>query len=340
MKSKYRIPQAAVAVFAALAVLPLAQPQAWAGIVFGVDVKDYIVMYEGNNGKNLSINNFGSASGTWTGDIGVAGTGKLQASGPGIVDGKIDFAAANTGQASVNNTTVNDGLHYGVSSVQTTMNLLNTLSANLGAMAGSGTSLAINTSVNSGNQVVLASSGNLVGGNRLFNVTSVNTGNGENLIIKSDGTQGVVLDVNTPGDAQFHGNVLLQDLNGRFFGDAGYSGLSPDQLLINLWGGSNLKGGDKLDANNNGNNAHPQNIIYGVFLDPNGPISFVNTRIVGRIFGGDSSDMQIVSGDTITLPQCCSNAPEPGTFPLALGGLAFLGVSLVRRRLRGSAVRS
>ena len=77
MKSKYRIPQAAVAVFAALAVLPLAQPQAWAGIVFGVDVKDYIVMYEGNNGKNLSINNFGSTSGTWTGDIGVAGTGKL-----------------------------------------------------------------------------------------------------------------------------------------------------------------------------------------------------------------------------------------------------------------------
>ena len=171
-------------------------------------------------------------------------------------------------------------------------------------------------------------------------MTSVNTGNGENLIIKSDGTQGVVLDVNTSGDAQFHGNVLLQDLNGRFFGDAGYSGLSPDQLLINLWDGSNLKGGDKLDANNNGNNAHPQNIIYGVFLDPNGPISFVNTRIVGRIFGGDSSDMQIVSGDTITLPQCCSNAPEPGTLPLALGGLAFLGVSLVRRRLRGSAVRS
>ena len=324
MKSGFT--QAAFALFATLAVFPLALPQAWAGAVFGVDVADYIILYEGGAGNHLAINNFGT-TGIWTGDIGIAGTGTLAASGPGTLNGDINFAAANTGQASISNTTINGTVNFGVPSVQSIMNSLNTLSSDLGALAASGTSLAINTS---SDQTVLATSGALIGGNRIFNVTSVNTGNGENLIIKGDGSQGVVLDVNTAGDAQFHGNILLQDLTGKFFGDAGYAGLFPDQLLINLYDGALLTGGDKLDANNNGNNAHPANTIYGAFLDPNGAISFVNTRIVGRIFGGDSSDMQIVSGDTITLPPS-RRVPEPSSVILALTALlAGLGVCRIR----------
>jgi hypothetical protein len=158
-------------------------------------------------------------------------------------------------------------------------------------------------------------------GNRVFTVTSVSSQNGDNLIIKGDGSQNVVMNVNTPGDAQFHGNVLLQDLTGKFYGDPGYAGLTPDQVLFNLYAGSALVGGDKLDANNNGNNAHPANIIYGTFLDPNGPISFVNTRFVGHIFGGDSVNMQIVSGDTITSPP--ETVPDSGA-TLSLMGLSTL----------------
>ena len=53
-------------------------------------------------------------------------------------------------------------------------------------------------------------------------------------------------------------------------------------------------------------------------------MSFVNTRITGRIFGGDSQDMQIVSGDTITLPPGgggVSPVPAPPGLVLALTGI-------------------
>jgi len=284
------------------------------------DAANYIILYEGNGGHHLAINNFGT-TGIWTGNIGIDGTGTLAASGPGTINGDVNFAAGNTGQASVSNTgfTSGHGINYNVAAVHNDMVYLNGLSSSLGALGG--TALSINTS---SDQTVLASSGTLNGGNLLFNVTSVNSGNGENLIVKGDGSANVVMNVNTPGDAQFHGNILLQDLTGKFFGEAGYAGLSPDQVLFNLYGGAALVGGDKLDANDNGNAAHPANIIYGTFLDPNGAISFVNTRFVGHIFGGDSVDMQIVSGDTLTLPPPPSVPDAASTALLALLGLGGL----------------
>jgi len=328
MKNRERFlrPHSAVAVLAVTIGLSFGSSDSHAGTVFGVDVDDYLIIYQGGSaGAQLSINNFGT-TGIWTGNIGIAGVGKLAATGPGTVNGDINFAAPNTGQASISNTTVTGTVNYGVTDVQTKMDALNGVSTVLGAEAG--TALSINTS---SDQTVLASGGTLDGfGNRVFTVGSVNTGNGENFILKGNGSQNVVFNVNTPGDAQFHGNVLLQDLSGKFFGDAGYAGLSPDQVLFNLYAG------DKLDANNNGNSAHPANIIYGTFLDPNGAISFVNTRITGRIFGGDSTNMQIVSGDTIKLPTCCS-VPEPPMPALALVAGLLLASFSVRRR-RGSAL--
>ena len=317
-----------VPALAVLGLLALASPQAQAGFALG-DAANYIILYEGgNSGSQLSINNFGT-TGIWIGDIGIAGVGRLAATGPGTLNGDINFSAPNTGQASISNTTVNGTVNYGVAQVQLDMSDLNSLSSLLGAELG--TALAINTS---SDQTVLTSTGMLdAGGNRVFTVASVNTGNGENLIIRSDGTQNVVFNVNTPGDAQFHGNILLQDLAGIAYGDAGYTGLSPNQVLFNLYAGAALGGGDTLSANNNGNNAHPANIIYGTFLDPNGAISFVNTRFVGHIFGGDSVNMQIVSGDTLTLPAIPprQTVPEPSTLATALLGLALLGLARVRR---------
>lgn len=308
---------AALCVVGILVLSILVPSRASAGIVFGVDVQNYVVMYQGgSSGSQLSINNFGT-TGVWTGDIGIAGTGKLAASGPGTVNGNINFAAPDTGQASISNTTINGTVNYGVPSVQVIMNSLNTLSTNFGANGGA--SLAINTS---SDQTVLATSGTLIGGNRFFSVTSVSSGNGQNLIVRGDGSQGVIFNVNTPGDAQFHGNILLQDLTGKFLGDSGYAGLVPDQVLFNLYAA------DKLDANNNGNSAHPANIIEATFLDPDGAISMVNTRFVGRVFGGDSTNMQIVSGDTIAQGPA---APTPEPTSIAAWGLLGLCGLAVRR---------
>jgi len=313
----------AVVLLAAVGVLALSVSHVAAGSVLGVDVQNYIVMYEGgSSGAQLSINNFGT-TGIWTGDIGIGGVGKLAASGPGTLNGNINFAAPNTGQSSISNTTVNGTVNFGVTAAQTILNNLNALSSTLGGLAGTGVVVAINTN---SDQTILAAggtAGTINGVNyNLFSVTSVSSGNGQNLIIKGDGSRSVVFDVNTSGDAQFHGNILLQDLTGKFLGAVGYAGLTPDQVLFNLYGGSALLNGDKLDANNNGNDAHPANSIYGDFLDPNGAISFVNTRIVGRIFGGDSVNMQIVSGDTITVPQ--TMVPEPATLLLLATGLGIV----------------
>ena len=130
-----------------------------ASVDFGVDVGNYAIIYEGgSSGSQLSINNFGTPGNrNWTGDIGVAGVGQLAASGPGTLNGSVNFAAANTGQASISNTTITGTVNYGVTSVQTTMNALNTLSTSLGAEASMGAALAINTNTD---QTVQASSGN------------------------------------------------------------------------------------------------------------------------------------------------------------------------------------
>jgi hypothetical protein len=334
----------AVVVLAALGSLVLIPSQARAGSVLGVDVGNYIIVYQGGGtGNHLNINNFGvPTSRVWNGDIGIAGSGKLGASGPGTLNGNIDFAASNTSQASISNTTINGTVNYGVGGVQSTMNLLNSLSSNLStsALLLQATSLAINAG--SSNQTVLAANGaaeTINGVNYdLFKVSSVSTNNGNNLIIQGDGSKSVVFDIGLSGP-QFHGNILLEDLTGKFFGDVGYAGLTPDQVLFNLYGGTGtptFSGGPSLDVNNQGDSAHPNNFIYGTFLDPNGSISFVNTRFTGRVFGGDSHDMQVVSGDTMNLPPVDHNNQQPIPEPSSVIILASLGAVFGLSGLRRS----
>src|SRR6266481_1805651 len=59
---------------------------------------DYALLFQGGGGNTLQITNV-----TVNGNIGVGNTGRSTDSGPSTINGRIDFAAANTGQWSNNN---------------------------------------------------------------------------------------------------------------------------------------------------------------------------------------------------------------------------------------------
>src|SRR5262249_42098563 len=142
---------------------------------------DYGVLYTGTGGHNLSITNV-----TIGGNVGVGGTGHVQFSGPGTITGRLDVAAANTGQVNNGNSS-NVGpasVNFGVAAVTTALNSVTSLSSSL---AGLGTPLVLN-----GTQTVDESAGQLATVNgvtyRVFNVTSYNEGNGKLVTINGDGS--------------------------------------------------------------------------------------------------------------------------------------------------------
>jgi hypothetical protein len=227
-------------------------------------------------------------------------------SGPSTITGRIDFSAA-AGQFANNNVAngISGGVHFNVAAVASALNTVNALNTTLGGETGTHISINGNTTIN-------ASAGTLDGnGNRVFTVDSFSLGNGQTLTINGDAAGDSVV-FNFSSNLQYHGNTSL-------------SGLTPDQGLFNVVGGSNLSGGPTLDINNNGS-GNPQNVAQGVFLDPNGAVSVVNANVVGRVFGGDSHDFQYVSGANITAPSGPAPVPAPPGFALALSGVVPLGL--------------
>jgi VPDSG-CTERM motif len=269
-----------------LALLPL--PRALAFTIDGGS--DYAVLFEGAGGNTMQVTNV-----TVDGNLGVGNNGLLHLDGPATV-GRIDFSAANTfpptSQFSNNNAAnVFMGPFYNVVAVTTALNFLNTLNTTLGAESGTNVNINGSTTIN-------ASAGIFHGSDSVFNVTGFNTTNSDILTINGDGVHDVVL--NFIGlSANFSNQVVL-------------NGLTSDQVLYNFVGGSGLTGGPTLQVNDNGHN-NPTNMVFGDFLNPNGAISVVNTNLFGRVFGGDTHDIQIVSGDHIT-----TTVPDSGSTVLLL----------------------
>jgi hypothetical protein len=287
-----------------------------AGILLG-EASNYAVLYEGNGGHNLSISNV-----TVNGNVGVGGTGVVQYSGPGTITGQLDFAAGNSGQfhntngSNVGPTSVN----YGVGAVTSALNTVNALNSSL---AGLGNGIAI-----SGNQTISESAGQLAIVNgvayRVFNVTSYSEGDGNLVTINGDGSgDAVVFDFGFNSNVNLGGDVALG------------GGLTDDDVLWNF-----TTSGQNISLNNNASSYPLPAAFHGIILAPNDAISLVNANLDGRVFGGDSSDMQIVSGDHINAPPTTAVIPEPATISLALAGGAGLGLAGLFRRLRRPAVRT
>lgn len=258
------------------------------------------VLYTGGgNGNQLSLTNV-----TINGNIGVGGTGKVALSGPGTVNGFLDFSASNTGQySSTNSGNVQPSpITYGVSAVTVDLNDLASLSTTLGN--DSGTAVTI-----SGTQTVTATNGVLTNGNYVF-TASVNDTNGQVLTINGAGlssNQDVVFNLNA--GTNLNGLVTLV-------------GLNPDQVIFNVIGGNSVS----LVTNAS---SYSTQAWQGIILDPTGTVSMDNSNLDGRIYGGDSSNMQIVSGDTLNQP-LVSSTPEPSSLSFALIGFLLGGFGIAR----------
>ena len=287
----------------------LTAPSALADFMLG-DASNFAVLFEGNTGKTLNFNNSNIS-----GNIGVGNNGFFASAGGCagncLITGAVEFSAPNTGQFSSNNTTIIGGVLYNQPNVQTDLTSLNTLSQNLGSEPG--TSLTI-----TGGGSVNASSGTLdANGNFVFTLS--NASNFPNGTFTINGTSSQFVVVNVPMSFSFNGSIVLA------------GGITSDQVLFNFTGGnySTLSGGDTLTISTNGATTS------GTFLDPNGNIQINHSVLHGRLFGGDSQNMQIVSGVEIDAPP--SNVPEPLSSFLVGGGLIVLGAGI--RRLRPPASR-
>jgi hypothetical protein len=167
-----------------------------------------------------------------------------------------------------------------VAAVTSALSTVNALNTGLGGLSGTKISIT-------GTQTIDESSGTPQTYNghnyRVFTVTSFSAVNSNTVTINGDGSGDVVV-LNFTSSANLHSSVALT------------GGLTPDQVLWNFFGGSNLSGGPTVDVNTN------KGPFYGVVLNPNGPMSAEDVRFQGRFFGGDSHDLQWVSGAFITPP--------------------------------------
>ena len=90
-------------------------------------------------------------------------------------------------------------------------------------------------------------------------------------------------------------------------------GLTDDQVIWNF-----TSSNQNIQLNNNASSYPLPDAFQGIILAPNDAISLVNANLDGRVFGGGSCDMHIVSGDTINAPGAtnmatvtASNADRP-----------------------------
>jgi PEP-CTERM motif len=307
----FRILTVFILVLFALPLISQAQTEYTIG---AADSANFAVLYEGNGGQQMQFNNS-----SMTGNIGIGNNGTFDSSGgcavSCLITGTVEFAAAGpvAGQFTTSGTTYVPALGpnnplYSQTAVQTALNNLNSLSQSLGVESGTSTTITSGGSIN-------ASSGVLDGsGNRVFSGTVDSSFTaGTTFTINGTNSQYVVINIPSTGGHGFNGSIVLT------------GGITADHVLFNLDGGnySTLTGGDTLTISTNGNTT------MGLFLDPNGDIQINHSVLDGRIIGGDTHNLSVVSGASIINTPTVT--PEPGAMLLFGTGLLAMGGVLRRR---------
>ncbi len=264
---------------------------------------NYAILFEAGGGSNLHIANgstntvgSGPSQGNGIGNIGVGASGSVQVSN-GTVNGNVDFA--NTSNYSGTPPTAGHTVNSNVNAVPAALSTVNGLNSTLGGLPGTNVAINGNTTINASNGT-LSASGPGYTNVRVFNVSSFSLGKGQTLTINGDANGDSVV-LNFRNDTSFDGGIVL-------------NGLAPDNVIFNFVGGNNLNGGPVL-----GFNSGKSDLAQGIFLDPNGSVSSQGCNIFGRLFGGDTDDIQFNADSNITAPLATptlTTTPNPATVTL------------------------
>jgi hypothetical protein len=303
----------------ALLLAAAASPQAHADVITGL-ATDFALLYEGSGGHQLQITNDNV-----TGNIGIGGTGTYSDSGNGSITGVVEFSAAQIGafpgtqftntSTAIYTPALAQGVNplYSQSLVTNALNQVNTLNTTLATATPTG-SVTINPTVLNTQTINLSTYSTTPNTTIVLTTTFTSLTNNQTLIINGTGCAGCSVVFNISTGASFNGTITLA------------GGLTPDQVLFNAVG-SGLT--FQWSAN--------MNLQAADFLDPLGTLTVDNVNITGRIFGGDSTNEEFVSGANIVAPP--SAVPLPAALPLLATGLCGLGL-LWRRRRRPGVARS
>ena len=272
---------------------------------------DYAVLFEGGGNNTFDIKQSttnvtgsGPGQGGGIGNVGIGLTGQAKVTGNSTINGRLDFSASNTAQFSTERgNAITGGINYNVAAVTSALSTVNALNTTLGALPGANPTINGNTTINASNGIFSASGPGYTNV-RVFEITAFSLNNGQTLTINGDPNGDSVV-LNFRGSTNFHGNVVLT------------GGLTPDKVLFNFVGGNLSGGGPTLDLNTG---SGPSSLAQGIFLDPNGMISVSSANVLGRVFGGDSRNLEFNSSN-ITAPintasPTLTTTPSPATVTL------------------------
>ena len=264
---------------------------------------NYAILSIGTGNSDVALN----GPGTTTGNVGVlSGTLSLNGSAGPEVNGNV-FLGSGANISTGNGTQVTGSVFTGQSGPLTqartdAINASNTFAALAPTTSVPGGAINGNTTING------------TAGVNVLNVSGINLGNGQ------------ALTLNGPAGSQFvindSGNLVLNSGHINLTG-----GLTPSDVVIN-----DTASGNAISASGGLNN---ESVVNGILLAPNSGIAFAPGLINGEAIAG-GNNIHFVSGAEVHSPPSGPPVvPAPSSLVLmGLGGLAFLGVTVLSGRRR------